>query len=398
LSVKIHHGPPGAYKTSGAVADDFIPAVKSGRTVITNVRGLTSKKRIVEVLKKHTDLKDEAAKKFQIINLDTSLEANRDKMRSFFHWAPKGAFFLIDEINTIYPKQWRENNLQRYDFPGGVDGARKKKRPANITEAFEMHRHQNWDFSITTPSIIKVHEVVKSIAEVSYLHQNKATIGLKGSYWEIMHYADNTGRSDKDQLIHASKKIKKWVFDLYESTATGEVSDTIAGRNVFLQPKVLAVALFIVAFFIYTAKTIYGFGEKYHPKENQNVVNGTESDAEHKTNTATVRQTNSHQGVNGGNSGNGAEDHNPIPNRKMKFVERVLAGEIYYLGSIGDRQLIETDGAVVDVSALKKKGVTFKKMADCFYSLRYKNEQIIIICKTHEYDNDEGIVDTINPF
>ncbi|WMR32586.1 zonular occludens toxin domain-containing protein, partial [Metapseudomonas otitidis] len=41
MSIKIHHGPNGSYKTSGALQDDAIPALLQGRAIITNIRGFT---------------------------------------------------------------------------------------------------------------------------------------------------------------------------------------------------------------------------------------------------------------------------------------------------------------------------------------------------------------------
>lgn len=39
VSIKIHHGPNGSNKTSGARQDDAVPALKDGRVIITNIRG-----------------------------------------------------------------------------------------------------------------------------------------------------------------------------------------------------------------------------------------------------------------------------------------------------------------------------------------------------------------------
>ncbi|MGZ3999618.1 MAG: zonular occludens toxin domain-containing protein [Mucilaginibacter sp.] len=52
MSIKIHHGPPGSYKTSGAVMDDFVPAALAGRVVVTNVRGLNDSALVRKVLTK----------------------------------------------------------------------------------------------------------------------------------------------------------------------------------------------------------------------------------------------------------------------------------------------------------------------------------------------------------
>jgi len=382
LSVKIHHGPPGAYKTSGAVQEDFVQAVQKGRFVVTNIRGLFDKKQIVKVLKKNAKLTDEAARRFQIINLDTSREINRERMRRFFHWAPRGTYFLLDEINTIYPKTWRESQLSQYDYPGGVDNATSKGRAANVTEAFEMHRHYNYDFSVTTPSITKVHEIIKTIAEVSFLHQNKATIGLAGSYWEIMHYADNTGRGRGDQLMHSSKKIKKWVFDLYKSTATGEVSDSIAGRNVFNQPKVWAFSVFVLAFLIYAVRAVTRLvsGEEEielaESSQGQQIPDQTPVQAQNQTPSPTPPS----QGNSGLPSRNGVQVRAPV-GQKLDFVEQMLAKNIVYVGSIyAGQHLLEIEGTTVEFKIMEKEGAKIREVAKCIYVLKYKKSEQLIMC------------------
>ncbi|MFU3889983.1 hypothetical protein ACM7F7_31740, partial [Pseudomonas aeruginosa] len=40
-------------------------------------------------------------------------------------------------------------------------------------------------------------------------------------------------------VIVEIKKIRQETFALYESTATGSVTDTIAGKSLFRQPKIL---------------------------------------------------------------------------------------------------------------------------------------------------------------
>lgn len=62
MAIKIHHGPNGSYKTSGAIQDDLIPAIKKGRVIITNVRGLT-RERIFQVM-------PETPSSCDVINLD----------------------------------------------------------------------------------------------------------------------------------------------------------------------------------------------------------------------------------------------------------------------------------------------------------------------------------------
>ncbi len=54
-------------------------------------------------------------------------------------------------------------------------------------------------------------------------------------------------------LTIRGRKIPSWVFDLYQSTATGVVSDTQAGLPFWKNPKILGLSLFlavVVAFLI----------------------------------------------------------------------------------------------------------------------------------------------------
>ncbi|MCZ2982632.1 hypothetical protein NYY70_20860, partial [Acinetobacter baumannii] len=79
MSIKIHHGPNGSYKTSGAIQDDAVPALKEGRLIITNVRGFTLE-RVLQVM---PDLPESV----DIINLDLEQQADMERMRTWFQWA-----------------------------------------------------------------------------------------------------------------------------------------------------------------------------------------------------------------------------------------------------------------------------------------------------------------------
>ncbi|WP_323957294.1 zonular occludens toxin domain-containing protein, partial [Aeromonas caviae] len=154
MSIKIHHGAPGSYKSSGAIHTDVIPAIKAGRYIITNVRGF-SVERCREVLGK------DVPEGFEVLYVETESQEGRDHLARFYHWAPKGAFFLVDEVQRVFPPAWRQSDLDRLDYPGGPDKAKEDGRPETIDVAFDMHRHHNWDFVLTTPNIKKVHQVIR---------------------------------------------------------------------------------------------------------------------------------------------------------------------------------------------------------------------------------------------
>lgn len=238
MSIKIHHGPPGSYKTSGAVMDDFIPAARAGRTIVTNIRGLNDPDRVRAALGDDT-IPDE----FQLFHLPTTehddAAENREQLAKWFHWLPHGALLMLDEAQMIWPKTWKDSDLARLDYPGGIDAASHDNRPHNWAAAFEMHRHYGWDMVLTTPNIDRLRPDVRQCSEGAYKHKNQAIIGLKGLYLEAFHMADDSGKSASDFLTLRNRRIKPEVWKLYDSTATGNFSDTIAGLSLLANPRVL---------------------------------------------------------------------------------------------------------------------------------------------------------------
>lgn len=237
MSIKIHHGPNGSFKTSGALQDDAIPAIKEGRTIITNIRGFTLD-RVYEVF-------PDCPKSTEVINLSMESTEELEKLRRWFMWAPRGAFLIFDETQILFPKSWREKDLEQFDYPGGIEQAKEADRPTSWLDGWTRHRHWNWDVVLTTPNIRYIRDDIRLTCEKAYLHANLALIGIKGRYKEAMHDAqENRPQSDGSSIVEL-KKISAATFKLYDSTATGQVRDTSAGKNLLFSPKILGLLGFI---------------------------------------------------------------------------------------------------------------------------------------------------------
>ena len=230
MAIKIHHGPNGSYKTSGAIQDDLVPALKAGRLIITNIRGLT-RDRVFSVF-------PDTPSTLEIINLDLEDLDDMERMRVWWQWAPRGAFIIFDETQLIFLKSWRDADLKKFDYPGGPEQAKADRRPINWLDAWTRHRHFNWDVILTTPNITYIRDDIRSTSEKAYLHSNLAVIGVRGRYKESQHSAQDNKPPAAHTVVEI-KKIKQETFKLYDSTATGSVTDTIAGKSIFKQPKVL---------------------------------------------------------------------------------------------------------------------------------------------------------------
>lgn len=241
MSIKIHHGPNGAYKTSGAIQDDAVPALKQGRLIITNVRGFTVE-RVMAAMPELPGTVD-------IINLDLESLADMERMRTWFQWAPRGAFIIFDETQLVFPKTWREKDLERFEFPGGPEEVAKADRPMSWLDGWTRHRHWNWDIVLTTPNISYIRDDIRMTCEMAYKHSNLAVIGIGGRYKEAQHDAQ-LNRAPMEGTVIEYKKIKPITFKLYLSTSTGITQDTKAGKSLLRSPKLLFLLVFIAGLFV----------------------------------------------------------------------------------------------------------------------------------------------------
>lgn len=245
MTTAIIHGDPGSYKTSSLVSDYLVSGLKQGRVIVTNIRGVKTPEETALIY--GFELPDSS----QIINVSFD-EDGFEKMARFFHWVPEGSLILMDEGQRVYPTRLRDFKLYDLNDP-------KSSRPKTVEDAFDSHRHMNWDIYISTPNIGKVHKEIRAVAEYGYRHKNLATVFsfMKGRYKRVTHNAENSGASLTHAISSSIKKIDKRCFDVYESTATGKTKDSQAGVSFFKQPKIL----FLLCVLLYS---IWNMGSTYH--------------------------------------------------------------------------------------------------------------------------------------
>lgn len=379
MSIKIYHGAPGSYKTSGAVHLDFVNAVKAGRHVITNVRGLSHEDTVRDVLEaRHINVPDS----FQLTHLDTTERATMQRLRCFHHWAEPGVFFLIDEIQEVFPKRFRDKQLAAFDYHN-ADG---EDRPATLELAFEKHRHHNWDFVVTSPNISKVHPIVRESAEAAYKHRNLATLGslFKGRYVEGYHTADTSGRA-ADFYSVTRKKIPNWVFDLYESTATGEVRDTLAGQSLFKNPKLLFLLLVLLgALYMAIAGGIPEFAKGAAERTDTTPVDTTAQTPATPDFKGGLRHPAANNGVHSDSMGDRQPPQVPI---HLSFLD--TATHVYNEGTVNmgkhywyTLRFEMQDGAHVrlDHHKIRALGIQYHYVAKCFGVLQFKDFERAVTC------------------
>jgi len=261
----IHHGPPGSFKSFGVLERVAIPALEKGRTVVTNIRGFNDPRKIEEAM--DIRLPDDA----QIMYIEPDKKAGFETIARFFHWAPPGALIIIDEAQKVYNKT-RFRDLSKLDLtltdaegdPLPSEQLQQSReadtryqwwdgsteRPETVEEAFDMHRHYNWDIYLCTPNIAKIHPEIRQVVEVAYRHRGLGAF-LKSwatSWKEFSHDPENNGKSASHYLGSPKKyKADTRVFDCYQSTKTGKAKGTSETRSLWRDPRLAMYGVLLLA-------------------------------------------------------------------------------------------------------------------------------------------------------
>jgi len=283
MSIVIHHGHPGSYKSFGVLQRHAIPALMkddsegapfpNGRTVVTNIRGFDSVEKVEEAL--GITLGDES----EILNVSTEGRDEKNYMARWFHWAPQGAMVIIDEAQAIYPAKRKDFRPENLDYPGGEDQAKQDERPADMFEAYDMHRHYNWDVFLCTPNISKVHTDIRQAAQVAFRHYSMGELlpWKKGKWREVEHDPENNGKS-KSHAYGVPKEYKAdpTIFATYQSTKTGDHQSNQGPQSVFKDKRIvgyLSLSVLSVLVFIALAVSIFQRERTFGPTDPADIQN-----------------------------------------------------------------------------------------------------------------------------
>ncbi|EIC29835.1 MULTISPECIES: zonular occludens toxin family protein [Methylomicrobium] len=269
MATSIHHGPPGSYKSFTLVQRRVIDALKSGRVVITNIRGLTSIDRIRDQFESE-DIKIPDSADLLFVN--TEVDEGRRLMAGWFHWVPLRALVIIDEGQRIYPdrRDFKMETLDQRVVPLGFQvqdieieisddytGNRYiVRRPEDVFTAFDMQRHFQWDVFISTTNIAKIKAPIREVAETAYRHKSLSgklpkplakLFGFYQTWYEFQHDPENSGKLASN-LIGKPRKYKadERIFRCYQSTATGEHTESKADQSILGDSKLKLLAAVLI--------------------------------------------------------------------------------------------------------------------------------------------------------
>lgn len=217
MTIAYYHGAPGAYKTASMVRDWLEPAIKEGRRVLTNIRGVKPSETVAVV--------------------------PSSKLIEKMFLVPTGTLILIDELGEVFGKQGFDyRKYKATDSALQTDENGEITIIDNLPLLFDKHRHLNLDIIGTAPTIKRVPDLFRAVAEYGYKHKNLATLGIKGFYMQGQHLGD-ASPNDSNYIARKMKRMPKHIFALYQSTATGAAKDSAISTPLYKHPYVIGMLI-----------------------------------------------------------------------------------------------------------------------------------------------------------
>ncbi len=365
--LSIHHGPPGSFKSFSVVQNILIPALlgydpnksKSflskffnkkessiqGRVVVTNMRGFS-----VESIESALGLKIHPNSELITVPMT---ENGFDRLSKFWHWVPRNALIVIDEVPEVYPKSWTEKNFEKIEYPDYVADD-ESSRPRTVKGAFNMSRHFGWDIVMTATNIDKLHPLIKLNCEFAVRHKNLTGLfpWLKNTWKEVKHNSAVSGlavSSHMEQPTHNKANAK--YFKAYRSTVSDDPKNSHGNSNLLLQPKLVifyVVILLSIALFSILLPSSRLFSSPQTSKAPPKVIKETNVFSVSPDNRKPYSQVDS-----------------PVASGKLGLLEKIFENKLYNVGNFGSIYFfVDTDGQTFTNALFKQLGAKFEVLSN----------------------------------
>ncbi|MDV5168812.1 zonular occludens toxin domain-containing protein [Photobacterium rosenbergii] len=458
MATIIRHGAAGSYKSACAVWFDLLPALRSGRVVVTNVEGMQDIKTIEQRLGERFPVSA------RIIRISSMSENGIKLWQNWYNWCPVGAMILIDEAQDIYNKtvgfdmarnvyqgigafrellpkgyvdfyQAQLNDFKPESVPfddtgeSVIDYQGNVLLPKNFNMAFMRHRKYNWDITLCTPDIKQIPSEIKGVSELAIHHRSKDSFALfkrRPRLWEH----DPRSAATKPSKDDSTKTIKVpvAVHLMYSSTVTGQITKSGAGTSIMRQPKFLLFLLTLIVCIFFFGKSVYEIATRDNTddvvSDNQATANPSVPDGSPATQADTLPSQQveaAHQmadvPVNDirarfNNAAASAQvlDHppvdSPLPQWPYDITKLYVSGVHVELTDYKKAittivfEQVSRDGqrGYVHSTHLKPMGFEFQVIDPCFVLVEYGKQQQVLMCNptnTHqETQQDESYVIT----
>jgi zona occludens toxin len=196
-------GKPGGGKSYEAVKNHVIPAIKSGRRVVTNLPLMVE--HFVSVYGEHV------RELIVLVTYDFHDYGNQKPFSRIEDWLEhqdwkndkgQGVLFVIDEAHLSLPSRMQKGS--------GLDITK-------VLEFLSMHRHYGFDVLLITQNFKKVHADIRDMIQLVYRCIKKSMFGQDDQYIIKVHEGCTTTVVNTDE-----REYESYVFKFYKSHTKSE--------------------------------------------------------------------------------------------------------------------------------------------------------------------------------
>jgi len=198
-------GKPGGGKSYEAVKNHIIPAIKSGRRVVTNLP--LQVEHFVSVFGEHV------RELIVLVSYDYHDYGNQKPFSRIEDWLEhqdwkndkgQGVLFAIDEAHLSLPSRMQKGS--------GLDITK-------VLEFLSMHRHYGFDVLLITQNFKKIHADIRDMVQLVYRCIKKSMFGQDDQYIIKVHEGCTTTVVNTDE-----REYESFVFKFYKSHTKSDQS------------------------------------------------------------------------------------------------------------------------------------------------------------------------------
>lgn len=263
MAISAYVGVPGSGKSYEVVKSVILPAIASGRRVVSNVYGLDKDKIYSYLLRKNKKLSEEKLGDLVYVDNDKCLEPDfLPSMENPEAFCKSGDLIVIDEVWRIW----------------GSDKDIPKSHRSFIAE----HRHFadpetgiTCDLVVINQDVAQIPRFIKDRIETTYRMQKHVGLGFRNRYRVDVFQGIKLFKSSR--ITYYQEKYDKEIFELYKSYEADNAKERVTDnrQNIFSSNKFLVYTTLVILTIIVSIYFLYNFFTEgvYSGVENKSVKN-----------------------------------------------------------------------------------------------------------------------------
>ncbi len=251
MAISAYVGVPGSGKSYEVVKSVILPAIATGRRVVSNVYGLNKDKIYQYLMKKNRKLTQDKLGELVYVENDQCLDPTfLPSMEEQDTFCKAGDLIVIDEVWRIW----------------GSD----KEIPKNHRSFIAEHRHfahpetgVTCDLVVINQDVAQIPRFIKDRIETTYRMQKHIALGLRNRYRVDVFQGIKLFKSNR--MNYYQEKYDNDIFELYKSYESSNAKESITDKrqSIFSSTKVLIYIVATPVFIAISAYFVYDYFNGY---------------------------------------------------------------------------------------------------------------------------------------